>query len=284
MTLRTVAQVVNAMPVMEGDGVEVRRAFPLPSLDMLDPFLLFDHFGPNDLEPGVAQGFPPHPHKGFETVTYMLDGEFEHRDSFGNHGLLKPGSVQWMTAGRGLVHSEMPGRTIVENGGRLQGFQLWVNLPKASKETAPKYQELQAEDIPHTSIDGVRAKVIAGEALGVRAAIGTHTPIEYVHFTLQPGSSHTQPVTASHNAFVYVLAGSGEISGSTLRAGQLAILSKDGDHVTLANTSSEPVDLLLIGGEPLNEPVARKGPFVMNTQAELYQAFLEFRDGRMGLL
>jgi redox-sensitive bicupin YhaK (pirin superfamily) len=254
----------------------------------LDPFLLLDHMGPSEFKPGEAKGFPDHPHRGFETVTYLLEGEFQHRDSFGHHGVLHPGDVQWMTAGSGLVHSETPGDSLVKNGGRMQGFQLWINLPKRDKMKAPHYQELSAERIPFVaSADGtVEVKVIAGEALGVKGGVQTHIPIEYLHFKLKPGARHIQEVAKTLNAMIYVIGGSvqvgGDAGGRSVPAFHLAALDNDGDAVEVS--SHDAAEFLLIAAQPINEPVARYGPFVMNTKAELQQAFDDYRAGRMGTI
>jgi redox-sensitive bicupin YhaK (pirin superfamily) len=281
---RTVAGIVPALRTTEGGGVIVRRAFPTGRLDQVDPFLLFDHMGPWDIAPGDAKGFPDHPHRGFETVTYLLEGQFEHRDSFGNHGKLEAGDVQWMTAGSGLVHSEMPGADLVRKGGRVQGFQIWVNLPKASKMEPPRYQELKAAMVPKAESNGVTVRVVAGEALGLKGAVETHVPITYVHATLQPGASYSQPLPAEQNAVAYVISGEAAFDGSKAGEGKLAVFEHDGDEVTIANAGDKPVDVLVLGGRPLNEPVARYGPFVMNTQEEIYQAFEDFRRGKMGVI
>jgi quercetin 2,3-dioxygenase len=285
---RDVLRVLDSERVMEGAGMPVRRSFPTPATEDIDPFLLLDHLGPMQFAPGQAKGFPDHPHRGFETVTYILEGAVEHRDSQGNHGVIGPGDVQWMTAGSGLVHSEMPGSTIREKGGRLQGFQLWVNLPQSAKMTLPRYQEIPAARLPaaETPSKDVQVKVIAGESLGKHAAIETRTPIMYLHFTLQPGARVEQLIPAAYNAFAYVIDGSGTVGpkGTPAGEGQLAVFAKDGESVRLANPAGAkaPFNVLLIGGAPLGEPVARYGPFVMNTRAELSRAFEDFRSGRMG--
>jgi redox-sensitive bicupin YhaK (pirin superfamily) len=284
LSTRTVTDLLPAQRTTEGGGVTIRRAFPTPRLEDVDPFLLFDHMGPWTLRPGEGTGFPDHPHRGFETVTYLLQGEMEHRDSFGNRGRLGPGDVQWMTAGSGLVHSEMPGAELVRQGGLLEGFQIWVNLPKSAKMTPPHYQELSAKAIPVASADGVQVRVIAGEALGTKGAIQTTTPIEYLHFTLEPGAAHTQPIPRSHNAVAYVIRGQAAFEGrpENVREGTLAVFGHDGDAVRFSNPGAEPVEILLVAGEPIGEPVARYGPFVMNTREELLQAFEDFRSGKMG--
>ncbi len=282
MAIRRAARVFPAQQTIEGDGVNVRRAFPISSVDSVDPFLLLDHMGPIDFAPGQKSGFPPHPHRGFETVTYLLSGQFDHHDSFGNRGKLNAGDVQWMTAGSGLVHSETPGSDLVRDGGQLEGFQLWVNLPKSEKMTAPGYQEVAGANLPlAVSADGkVRVKIIAGSSMGRKAAIGTRTPILYLHFTLAPGATHVQEVPSSYSAFAYVFRGALPFA----KAGEVAIFDDSGDTVELSNEGVEPLELLLIAGEPLKEPVMRYGPFVMNTRDELVEAFEDYRSGKMGVL
>jgi redox-sensitive bicupin YhaK (pirin superfamily) len=280
---RTVQRITEAPGVTDGEGVFIHRAFPNQRISELDPFLLLDHMGPMDLKPGEAKGFPDHPHRGFETVTYLLDGEFQHRDSFGHSGVLHPGDVQWMTAGSGLVHSETPGDSLVKNGGRMQGFQLWINLPKRDKMKPPHYQEIGADLIPvATAGDNLRVKVIAGEALGVKGAVETHIPIQYLHFSLKAGARHVHEVPAKLNAMVYVLKGSAEVAGKQVAQFHLAALANDGDAVELA--AGEEAELLFLAAQPINEPVARYGPFVMNTRDELQQAFEDYRTGKMGTL
>jgi hypothetical protein len=281
--LRTVTDVVDAVQTLEGAGFVVHRPFPTQRLDHLDPFLLLDEMGPMELGPGQAEGAPDHPHRGFETVTYLLDGEFVHADSQGNQGRLAPGDVQWMTAGDGVVHSEMPTEKIRREGGRVHGFQLWVNLPRADKRMRPRYQDVKAAAIPVAeSADGtLRVRVIAGEALGKRAVIDTRTPIFYLHFSLRAGARHTQPAPSDHNVFAYVVAGAIEAGGRRVHKGQMAIFGA-GDAVELA--AGEAAEVLLLGGKPLGEPVARYGPFVMSTRQELVEAFDDFRAGRMGAI
>lgn len=287
-TFRSVSRVIDSLKTTEGEGFLVHRPFPTHELDSIDPFLLLDEMGPVDLGPGEAKGAPDHPHRGFETVTYVIDGALEHKDSRGNQGKLGPGDVQWMTAGAGVVHSEMPARDFKSAGGKLHAFQLWVNLPKRDKMMPPRYQEIPAAGIPvATSPDGrVRVRVIAGEALGARAVIETRTPITYVHFQLQPGARVDHPVPGGFSTVVYVLKGSGRVgdAGQALGRGQLAVLGLEGDLVALQASSNDTLEVLVIGGQPLNEPVARYGPFVMNTKAEVLQAFEDYRAGRMGTI
>ena len=284
---RSVIQVIKARHQTEGGGFKVRRPLPSAGLRYLDPILLIDEMGPVDYEPGEAVGAPDHPHRGFETVTYMLDGEFEHRDSAGHAGRLQPGDVQWMTAGRGVVHSEMPASRIMQQGGRVHGFQIWVNLPARLKMTQPRYQEVAASSIPEAvSDDGLaRVRVIAGEALGVSARIDTHTPIIYQHWILQPGAQVSQSLPSDCNAMLYVFSGAIESSGKALLDGELGILGK-GDSVDLSvpATAKDTAQLLLLGGEALAEPVVQHGPFVMNTREEINQAITDYQQGHMGII
>jgi redox-sensitive bicupin YhaK (pirin superfamily) len=287
---RTVAGLVDALETLEGEGFLVRRPFPSRGFSFFDPFLLLDEMGPMDLTPGEAKGAPDHPHRGFETVTYMLSGRMEHKDSRGNAGRIGPGDVQWMTAGAGVVHSEMPEREFAREGGRMHGFQLWVNLPGRDKLMPPRYQEIPADRIPNAlSEDGlVSVKVIAGEALGARALIETRTPIIYLHYTIKPGGSVEQPVPEGFNVFAYVIDGEGRFGADSraARDGQMVLFDSDGETARVSNPadSREDLDVLLLGGMPIGEPVARYGPFVMNTEAEIHQAFDDFRSGRMGAI
>jgi quercetin 2,3-dioxygenase len=287
MGSRTVERVVTAHKQLEGGGFVVRRPFPTRELGLVDPFLLLDEMGPVEYGPREAVGAPDHPHRGFETVTYMLDGEFEHEDSAGHRGALAAGDVQWMTAGRGVVHSEMPSQRIREQGGRVHGFQVWVNLPAREKMMPPRYQEVPAAGIPEgTTADGLaRVRVVAGEALGVRAVIDTRTPILYQDWSLRPGASVDQPVPDGWNALVYVFEGRAEVGreGRSLVEGQLGLLGSGGDvRLSVPAASAEGTRLLLLGGQPLREPVARYGPFVMNTEAEIRQAMTDYQAGRLG--
>jgi redox-sensitive bicupin YhaK (pirin superfamily) len=284
--LRGVSRVFTAPRAEDGAGVPLRRAFPGAQLMDFDPFLLLDQMGPLDTQPGKVPGFPPHPHRGFETVTYLLSGEMEHRDSWGNHGTLRAGDVQWMTAGSGLVHSELPGDSLVREGGRLHGFQLWVNLPRRDKMITPRYQDTPAARIPVArSADGsVTAKVITGQALGVPGVIETRIPILYLHLTLAPGADHSQPLDTTHNAFAFVIEGQAAFGASAASANQVVLFDRGADGVGIRNTGSAPLSLLLIAGQPIGEPVSRYGPFVMNTREELQQAMDDYRSGKMGHL
>lgn len=286
MEYRSVLQVFTAPRATDGDGVDLRRAFPGPSLEDFDPFLLLDQMGPMDVAPGAARGFPPHPHRGFETVTYLLSGEMQHRDSWGNHGILRPGDVQWMTAGSGLVHSELPGESLVRDGGRLLGFQLWINLPRQDKMIPPRYQDTAAARIPEVAnADGsVRVKVIAGEAMGTRGVIETRIPVLYLHLMLKPGAEFAAQVPKTENAFVYVVEGAAQFGSTRAGASQVAVLDRGGEAIGVANPGTDTLSALLIAGEPIGEPVARYGPFVMNGKEEVWRAVEDYRAGKMGTL
>ncbi|EPA06261.1 pirin family protein [Candidatus Nitrosarchaeum limnium] len=280
---RSILQVINAKTTMEGEGFLVHRAFPNGSLREFDPFLLLDEMGPIEISPGNAKGAPDHPHRGFETVTYMIDGTFEHKDSQGHSGKIKSGDVQWMTAGSGVIHSEMPEKEFVQKGGTLHGFQLWVNLPKKDKMMNPRYQELPSKKIPIVQRDGVQVKVIAGESMGVKAIIETRTPIMYLHFTIQPNAQVKQIIPQNYNAFAYVVNGEGLFGNKQISAHkeQIILFEQEGNEISI-KASVSPLDVLLIAGIPLGEPVTRYGPFVMNTQDEINQAILDYNTGKMG--
>ncbi len=287
---RTVAGIVNSIETLEGGGFLVRRPFPKAAFSDFDPFLLLDEMGPMEVAPGEAKGAPDHPHRGFETVTYLLSGDMEHKDSRGHAGRLTAGDVQWMTAGAGVVHAEMPSREFARDGGRMHGFQLWVNLPQRDKMMKPRYQEIPASQIPKaTSADGlVTVSVIAGEAMDAKAVIETRTPIIYLHYRIKPGGAATQKVPGAYNAFAYIVKGDGLFGaeGERAQCGQMVMFAPDGDEVRIENPTDArtPLEVLLIAGVPLNEPVARYGPFVMNTEAEIHQAFEDYRRGRMGAI
>jgi redox-sensitive bicupin YhaK (pirin superfamily) len=286
MKIRSVKAVVPGIATYEGAGFLVHRPFPSQSLDLFDPFLLLDEMGPSDLGPGEAKGAPDHPHRGFETVTYLVSGAMQHKDSQGNQGKLTPGDVQWMTAGSGVVHSEMPEPVFAAKGGRMHGFQLWVNLPARDKMMRPRYQEIPGAGIPVArSDDGkVAVRVIAGESLGQRAVIETRTPIFYFDCSLEPGGVLEQPSPPDYNAFAFVYGGRGTFGANreAAREHEAVIFANDGDAVRLEASSDAPLQALLIGGVPLNEPVARYGPFVMNTRSEILQAFDDYQSGRLG--
>lgn len=283
---RIVSDVISAKTTLEGEGFVVHRSFPNYSIREFDPFLLLDEMGPIVLSPGDAKGAPDHPHRGFETVTYVIDGVFEHKDSHGHSGRIGPGDVQWMTAGAGVIHSEMPEKEFLQKGGRLHGFQLWVNLPKNDKMIKPRYQDVPSQKIPIVQKDGVTVRVIAGEAMGKHAVIDTKTSIMYLHYTIQPGSKITQKVPSSYNVFAYVMDGEG-LFGAEARPAhkeQAVFFERNGDEVVISSPKDAtiPLEMLLIGGVPLGEPVARYGPFVMNTEQEIKEAISDYNNGKMG--
>src|SRR5262245_53158482 len=288
MAIRSVSHAIKGIPTLEGAGFLVHRPFPSSALSDFDPFLLLDEMGPMNVRAGEAKGAPDHPHRGFETVTYMLSGSFRHKDSQCHEGKLESGDVQWMTAGRGVVHSEEPSKEFQQTGGTLHGVQLWVNLPKTDKMIQPHYQEIPAARIPSARTpDGkVTVRVVAGESLGARAVIETRTPIFYLDFTLEPGGKVVQSVPHDFNAFAYIVSGAVRFGShpAYLQRGNMVPFEKDGDEVRIEAPleSNSSARVLLVGGRPLNEPIARYGPFVMNTPQEIQQAFEDYRSGRMG--
>lgn len=277
---RSVDRIITGMPTNDGAGVKLTRIIGQPDLPELDPFLLLDEFRSVEASDYIG-GFPEHPHRGFETVTYMLAGRMRHGDNQGNSGLLRPGSVQWMTAGRGILHSEMP----EQEDGLMWGFQLWVNLPASDKMTAPKYQDIQPEAIGTVDRpDGVRIKVIAGEVDGVAGAVSAATTEPtYLDIALPVGIRFDHDLPSDHAAFVYVFEGTVDTgAGEAVRRverGELAVLTAGSSLVALHNNTDEPSRVLLVAGKPLNEPIARHGPFVMNSDGEIRQAIEDFRAG-----
>jgi quercetin 2,3-dioxygenase len=275
---RTVARIIHGLETSDGAGVRLRRIIGSPELNMLDPFLLLDAFRSDDPDDYIA-GFPPHPHRGFETVTYLLAGCMQHRDSAGHAGVLRAGGVQWMTAGRGIEHSEMPKQV----DGLMSGFQLWVNLPADQKMATPRYQEYEPEQIPlEQRGDGSEVRVIAGTT-----SQGTTGPVHqiaaqpiYFDITLPAGVGFEEAIPAGHNAFVYLIEGALEIGDTTVDANTLAVLG-DGTGLQV-RAGASGVRFLLIAGKPFNEPVARSGPFVMNTSEEIHQAYSDYRSGSFG--
>jgi redox-sensitive bicupin YhaK (pirin superfamily) len=289
---RPVASVTTAPFGYEGEGFPVRRAFAGVDLRALDPFIHMDQMGEVDYAPGEPKGTAWHPHRGFETVTYMIDGIFRHQDSNGGGGLITDGDTQWMTAGAGLLHIEEPPEEVVMRGGLFHGFQLWVNLPRRLKMTAPRYQDIRGGQVSLLSSydGGALLRVIAGEVAGHQGPGVTHTPIALLHATLSPGAGLRLPWRRDFNALVYVLAGSGTVGRDKrpVRMGQLAVYGP-GDVVTVAADQSQEsrspqLDVLVLGGLPIREPVAAYGPFVMNTRDELIQAFEDYQAGRLGTI
>jgi redox-sensitive bicupin YhaK (pirin superfamily) len=289
---RPVVSVTTAPTGFEGEGFPVRRAFAGVDLRVLDPFIHMDQMGEVDYAPGEPKGTAWHPHRGFETVTYIIDGEFRHQDSNGGGGLITNGDTQWMTAGAGILHIETPPEHLVISGGLFHGFQLWVNLPKTLKWAPPRYQDIRASSVSLLSSPdgGALIRVIAGEIGGFSGPGITHTPIALAHVTLSPGAALTVPWPAGFNGLVYVLAGRGSVGAERrqVRMGQLAVFGV-GDSITVsADTSQESrnptMDVLLLGGLPIREPVFAYGPFVMNTRDEIIKAFEDYQSGRLGTI
>ncbi|MFL5726202.1 MAG: pirin family protein [Chloroflexota bacterium] len=289
-TQRGVKSVTSAPRGFEGEGFPVRRAFAGVDLADLDPFIHLDQMGEVEYAPGEPKGTPWHPHRGFETVTYMMDGTFEHQDSNGGGGVITNGDTQWMTAGAGILHIEKPPEWLVTSGGLFHGIQLWVNLPRAQKWAAPRYQDLRASEVALVSSTdgGVLVRVIAGEVAGHAGPGSTYTPMTLVHATLSPGARLALPWRADYNALVYDLAGFGTVGAERrpIQTGQLAVFG-DGNTITIdaepiQESRSPSLDVLILGGRPIREPVAWMGPFVMNTRDELLQAYHDFQAGRLG--
>jgi redox-sensitive bicupin YhaK (pirin superfamily) len=279
VNLREIERIVPGQDTSDGAGVRLKRSIGTRSLDHVDPFLLFDEFKSDRADDYIA-GFPDHPHRGFETVTYMLAGRMEHRDHAGNQGNLLAGSVQWMTAGRGIIHSEMP----QQEDGLMWGFQLWVNLPSKDKMTAPRYQDIPPEQVPEVEIDGGRIRIVAGQVEGTTGPIqGITTNPTYLDVHLDAGSVYTQEITEGHSGFLYVYAGSGRVGitasndGKAMAAGTLGILGA-GDGVQV-QSGNDGIKYLIVAAKPIREPIARYGPFVMTTPEELEQAFADYRAG-----
>jgi redox-sensitive bicupin YhaK (pirin superfamily) len=279
---RAVTQVATAAHAFEGGGFPVRRPFP-GALDLAhtDPFLMLDQMGPVEYGPGQAKGAPDHPHRGFETVTYLLDGEMEHRDSYGGGGVIRGGDAQWMTAGAGLVHSEMPTEVMLRDGGRMHGVQLWVNLPRADKRAEPRYQDITGDQLSlfRNENGDALVRVIAGDLAGVHGPGNTHTPIIYAHATLQPGAHLALDWPREFNALVYVLSGRGRVGGANGQAladGQVAAFGAGDALVVDADASADSLEVLLLGGKPIKEPVFSYGPFVMNTKQEILSTLDEY--------
>ena len=275
---RRVERLVAGQPTSDGAGVKLVRVLTQNLQRRLDPFLMLDAFG-SDSRDDYIGGFPDHPHRGFETVTYMLEGRMRHRDSAGNEGLLTNGAVQWMTAGRGVIHSEMP----EQEDGRMEGFQLWLNLPARDKLCEPWYRDIPSAEIPEAQAEGVHVRVIAGQALGVQGAMQREaTAPTYLDLHLEPGARFDQALPPAHNAFVYVYRGSLTVADTEVPRQRMALLANTpGSDGVVLKAGAEGAKAVLIAGQPLNEPIAQYGPFVMNTNQEIHQAVEDFRAGRL---
>jgi len=289
---RPVVSVTTAPAGHEGEGFPVRRAFAGVDAAAIDPFIMMDQMGEVEYAPYEPRGTDWHPHRGFETVTYIIDGTFIHQDTHGGGGTISNGDTQWMTAGSGLLHIETPPESLVVSGGLFHGLQLWVNLPRTSKMEPPRYQDLRASDVALLSSDdgGALLRVIAGELGGHAGPGSTHTPITMVHATVSPGASMTIPWRRDFNALAYVMAGSGTVGEEKrpIRTGQLAVLGNGGSLTIAADATQEArhpaLEVVLLGGAPIREPIAWYGPFVMNTQRELMEAVDDFQKGRLGIV
>ena len=270
-TTRSIQKVIQGVQTTDGAGVNLTRIIGSMELNMLDPFLLLDEFGSDNPKDYIA-GFPPHPHRGFETITYMLNGKFRHKDSAGNEGYLTDGSVQWMTAGRGVIHSEMPEQT----EGLVRGFQLWLNLPKEKKMIDPAYNDISAERIPKVDFEGGRARIISGKFLGISGPGKPHTGMLYYDIVLDLSTHFTMPIDNGWNAFIYIYEGSVQLDRE-VNKGHLIVLDQEGELDLTAGQKG--AKFIVVAGEPLNEPVARGGPFVMNSKGEVLKAFEDYQDG-----
>jgi redox-sensitive bicupin YhaK (pirin superfamily) len=276
---RGVERIIQGQAVMDGAGVKINRVLTQTLQRRLDPFLMLDNFGSDQANDYIA-GFPSHPHRGFETVTYMLEGRMRHKDSAGNEGLLTNGGVQWMTAGRGVIHSEMP----EQEDGVMEGFQLWLNLPAKDKMRAPWYRDFNGDEVPvFTTAEGVKVKVIAGSSHGVAGAVRREVtePI-YIDIDIPAGASFSQSLPVGHNAFIFTYRGAVSIGDKEVGTGRMGILANTAGSDGVTIQATEASRLILIAGQPLNEPIAQYGPFVMNTQAEIFAAVEDFRAGKLG--
>lgn len=287
MSIKPLLSLISGQPTQDGNRVPLTRLIPgqgqsgATAFQAMDPFLLMDHFGPMVLPPDTDAGFPPHPHRGFQTLTYLIQGAFRHRDSTGGSGLLRPGGAQLMNAGAGIVHAELPVPEQLEAGGPIEGVQLWINLPQADKGSTPGYTDLQPEAMPWQEIPGGRIRVLAGTWAGHTGPARTPARIAYAHLELASGARFEQAIPAGWTAAVVPLQGAVTIEGVTVPSDTVALLG-EGDRLAL--TATEPASVMLLAGEPLREPIAHYGPFVMNTRAEIEQAILDYQQGRMGHL
>ena len=283
-TLRPINRIITSQRTTEGGGFNVRRPFPTNETDHIDPFLLLDEMGPADYAPQKAIGAPSHPHRGFETVTYLMSGAMVHEDSIGTRAVIRPGGVQWMTAGSGVIHSELPTSDMLALGGRMHGFQLWVNLSADRKMIAPRYQGYDADQLAQVKlVNGGLIKIVAGTVHGVRGPVETTSPMTYAHATLRFKDSIEWIPEALHTALVHVFDRSVRVNGRAVESGQMVVFERSAGAIEIeANAAeSDGAQLLLIGGEPLNEPVVRYGPFVMNTREQIIAAVNDYQAGRL---
>jgi len=280
-SLREIAGTIQSQRTVEGGGFTVRRPFPTAQLDQIDPFLLLDEMGPAEYAPGKAVGAPSHPHRGFETVTYMLSGSMVHEDSTGTKAVIKKGGVQWMTAGSGVIHSELPTDDMMKLGGRMHGFQLWVNLPAAQKMIDPRYQGYEAEEMATVQLaNGGHIRVVAGVVHGAKGPVETTSPMTYAHAVLEVGDVVEWLPEEGHTALIHVFDGEARVNESTSVSGEMVVLQRTAGLVRVEATTSA-AQILIMGGLPLGEPMVRYGPFVMNTKQEIIIAVEEYNDGKL---
>ena len=282
LTARKILQIITSQSTVEGGGFKVRRPFPTQHVDHIDPFLLLDEMGPADYAPHKAVGAPSHPHRGFETVTYLLSGAMVHEDSIGTRAVIKPGGVQWMTAGSGVIHSELPTDDMMALGGRMHGFQLWVNLSADRKMIPPRYQGYDANELAQTDLpNGGLLKVVAGTVLGVTGPVETTSPMTYAHAAMQANETIEWIPDASHTALVHVFDGEVTVNDQKVVSGQMVVFERSAGTVKISTdvANVESAQVLILGGAPLNEPVVRYGPFVMNTRQEIVDAVNDYQNG-----
>ena len=284
--MRKVLNINDCMKTFEGDGIPVTRAFPVPEMREFDPFLLFDHFGPINYEPGGATGVPNHPHCGFEAITYLLGGEVEHKDSWGGQAAIETGDIQWMTTGSGLIHSELVTEKFKKSGGIIQGLQIWVNLPKKDKQVKPWYQHIKKDDIPAIKeSSGVEIKVLVGKVKETKSLVQTYSPVSIFDVQFSNSGQINLEISKNKIAMVYVIDGELQFveENKIAAKGQMIYYDQSADEINLTSISTEG-SYLVLAGEPLNEPVVRHGPFVTNTEGEMKQAMLDYQNGKMGKL
>ena len=283
---RKVLNINDCMKTFEGDGIPVNRAFPVPEMREFDPFLLFDHFGPINYEPGGATGVPAHPHCGFEAITYLLGGEVEHKDSWGGQAAIETGDIQWMTTGSGLIHSELVTEKFKKSGGIIQGLQIWVNLPKKNKQVKPWYQHIKKDDIPAIKeSSGVEIKVLVGKVKETKSLVQTYSPVSIFDVQFSNSGQINLEISKNKIAMVYVIDGELQFveENKIAAKGQMIYYDQSADEINLTSISTEG-SYLVLAGEPLNEPVVRHGPFVTNTEGEMKQVMLDYQNGKMGQL
>ena len=283
---RKVIDIKDCMKTFEGDGIPVTRAFPVPGMRELDPFLLFDHFGPIHYEPGGATGVPAHPHCGFEAITYLLGGEVEHKDSWGGQAAIETGDIQWMTTGSGLIHSELVTEKFKKSGGIMQGLQIWVNLPQKNKKVQPWYQHIKQKNIPKVKENNdIEIKVLVGEVKGVKSDVQTYSPVSIFDVKFSAPEKIDLDIPFEQTAIVYVIEGELQFSSDNKKAskGQMVYYDQSSNNINLTSISQKG-SYLVLAGKPLNEPVSRYGPFITNTEGEMKQVMLDYQNGKMGEL